>query len=62
MAADRTVDQAINVSTLPGVRKHVIILPDGHEGYGFPVGAVAGMELGSRNRNRSGESNKWRSN
>src|SRR5215469_6151713 len=45
MAADRTVDQAINVSTLPGVQKHVIILPDGHEGYGFPVGAVAGMDL-----------------
>jgi tRNA-splicing ligase RtcB (3'-phosphate/5'-hydroxy nucleic acid ligase) len=44
MAAD-TIDQAINVSTLPGVQKHVIILPDGHEGYGFPVGAVAGMDL-----------------
>jgi tRNA-splicing ligase RtcB len=45
MTADRTVDQAINVSTLPGVQKHVIILPDGHEGYGFPVGAVAAMDL-----------------
>jgi tRNA-splicing ligase RtcB (3'-phosphate/5'-hydroxy nucleic acid ligase) len=45
MVADRTIDQAINVSTLPGVQKHVIILPDGHEGYGFPVGAVAGMDL-----------------
>jgi len=45
MAADRTVDQAINVATLPGVQKHVIILPDGHEGYGFPVGAVAAMDL-----------------
>jgi len=45
MAADRTVDQAINVSTLPGVQKHVIILPDGHEGYVFPVGAVAAMDL-----------------
>ena len=28
MVADRTIGQAINVSTLPGVRKHVIILPD----------------------------------
>jgi tRNA-splicing ligase RtcB (3'-phosphate/5'-hydroxy nucleic acid ligase) len=45
MAADRTIDQAINVATLPGVQKHVVILPDGHEGYGFPVGAVAAMDL-----------------
>ena len=40
-----TIGQAINVSTLPGVRKHVVILPDGHEGYGFPVGGVAAMDL-----------------
>jgi len=39
------VDQTINVSTLPGVQKHVIILSDRYEGYGFPVGAVAGMDL-----------------
>ncbi|MGB0025653.1 MAG: RtcB family protein [Nitrososphaeraceae archaeon] len=45
MVADRTIGQAINVSTLPGVRKHVVILPDGHEGYGFPVGGVAAMDL-----------------
>ena len=49
MAADRTIDQAINVATLPGVQKHVIVLPDGHEGYGFPVGAVAAMDLAGRN-------------
>ena len=41
MSEDRTLDQAVNVSTLPGVRKHVVVLPDGHEGYGFPVGGVA---------------------
>ena len=34
-----------NVSTLPGVRKHVVVLPDGHEGYGFPVGGVAALDL-----------------
>src|SRR6185437_16299704 len=45
MIADRTVDQAANVSTLPGVRKHVVVLPDGHEGYGFPVGGVAALDL-----------------
>jgi tRNA-splicing ligase RtcB len=27
------------------VRKHVVVLPDGHEGYGFPVGGVAATDL-----------------
>ncbi len=44
MITDRTIRQAINVSTLPGVQKHVVVLPDGHEGYGFPVGGVAAMD------------------
>src|SRR5574341_1646107 len=45
MMTDRTITQAINVSTLPGVQKHVVVLPDGHEGYGFPVGGVAAMDV-----------------
>jgi tRNA-splicing ligase RtcB len=45
MVIDRTIDQAVNVSTLPGVTKHVVVLPDGHEGYGFPVGGVAATDL-----------------
>jgi tRNA-splicing ligase RtcB len=44
MVTDRTIDQAANVATLPGVRKHVVVLPDGHEGYGFPVGGVAATD------------------
>ena len=44
MVMDRTIDQAANVATLPGVRKHVVVLPDGHEGYGFPVGGVAATD------------------
>ena len=44
MIFDRTIEQAINVSTLPGVLKQVVVLPDGHQGYGFPVGGVAGMD------------------
>ena len=44
MLTDRTISQAINVSTLPGIQSHVIVLPDGHEGYGFPVGGVAAMD------------------
>src|SRR6478736_3580059 len=45
MLLDRTIHQAANVSTLPGVRRHVVVLPDGHEGYGFPVGSVAATDI-----------------
>ena len=45
MTVDRTIHQAANVSTLPGVVKQVVVLPDGHEGYGFPVGGVAATDL-----------------
>jgi tRNA-splicing ligase RtcB len=45
MITDRTIDQAANVATLPGVKKHVVVLPDGHEGYGFPVGGVAATDM-----------------
>jgi len=45
MISERTIEQAINVSTLPGIQKHVVVLPDAHQGYGFPVGGVAGMDV-----------------
>ncbi len=45
MLTDRTIDQAVNVSYLPGVYKHAIVLPDGHEGYGFPIGGVAATDV-----------------
>ncbi|HEY3356309.1 MAG TPA: RtcB family protein [Polyangia bacterium] len=38
---DRSLDQLLNVATLPGVRHCVYAMPDVHEGYGFPVGGVA---------------------
>ncbi|HXG74245.1 MAG TPA: RtcB family protein [Candidatus Nitrosotenuis sp.] len=44
MLADKTIQQAINVTTLRGVQKNVVVLPDGHQGYGFPVGGVAIMD------------------
>ena len=44
MQTDRTIYQAINVTHLPGLYKHVIVLPDGHEGYGFPIGGVAASD------------------
>ncbi|WKT58091.1 RtcB family protein [Candidatus Nitrosotenuis chungbukensis] len=44
MMTDRTILQATNVSTIPGILGHAVVLPDGHEGYGFPVGGVAAMD------------------
>jgi len=38
MLLDRTIMQARNVSSIPGIVGQSIVLPDGHEGYGFPVG------------------------
>ncbi|MGB8086169.1 MAG: RtcB family protein [Nitrososphaeraceae archaeon] len=52
MAFDRTIEQAANVTTLPGVVGHVAVLPDGHEGYGFPVGGVAAVDLNSRQKEK----------
>jgi tRNA-splicing ligase RtcB len=44
MKQDRTLQQIANVATLPGIYKHAICLPDGHEGYGFPIGGVAALD------------------
>ena len=44
MLSDRTLMQARNVASIPGIVGHSIVLPDGHEGYGFPVGGVAAMD------------------
>ncbi len=41
---DRTLDQCANVAHLPGIYKYAITLPDGHEGYGFPIGGVAATD------------------
>lgn len=38
---DRSLEQLVNVSTLPGITRFAVGLPDMHEGYGFPVGGVA---------------------
>ena len=44
MQTDRTLWQCSNVAQLPGIYKHAITLPDGHEGYGFPIGGVAATD------------------
>ncbi|MCK4669342.1 RtcB family protein, partial [Candidatus Bathyarchaeota archaeon] len=36
--------QCVNVSHLPGIYNYAITLPDGHEGYGFPIGGVAATD------------------
>ena len=41
MKQDKTLEQASNVSFLPGIQRFSVTLPDGHEGYGFPIGGVA---------------------
>jgi tRNA-splicing ligase RtcB len=44
MQTDRTLEQCSNVTHLPGIYKYAITLPDGHEGYGFPIGGVAATD------------------
>ena len=34
-------DQITNVACLPGIVKQAMVMPDGHWGYGFPIGGVA---------------------
>ena len=41
---DKSLEQAINASTLPGLVGHVIVMPDIHQGYGFPIGGIAATE------------------
>jgi tRNA-splicing ligase RtcB len=38
------IDQVTNVATLPGITKYAFCMPDGHWGYGFPIGGVAAMD------------------
>lgn len=42
---DKSVEQLVNATTLPGIVGHAIAMPDVHQGYGFPVGGVAATRL-----------------
>lgn len=42
---DAVYDQITNVATLPGITKYALCMPDGHFGYGFPIGGVAAMDI-----------------
>ncbi len=41
---DKTLEQACNVACLKGIKKYSLALSDAHQGYGFPIGGVAGTE------------------
>jgi tRNA-splicing ligase RtcB (3'-phosphate/5'-hydroxy nucleic acid ligase) len=53
IASDKLMDQmdegvfnqVTNVACLPGIRQHAWCMPDGHWGYGFPIGGVAAFDL-----------------
>jgi tRNA-splicing ligase RtcB len=42
--SDRSIEQLVNTTTLPGVVKYTLAMPDIHQGYGFPIGGVAATE------------------
>lgn len=37
-------NQITNVATLPGIQRYAFCMPDGHWGYGFPIGGVAAFD------------------
>jgi tRNA-splicing ligase RtcB len=37
-------EQVTNVACLPGIRRYALCMPDGHWGYGFPIGGVAAFD------------------
>ncbi|UCH01171.1 MAG: RtcB family protein [Deltaproteobacteria bacterium] len=42
---DQSLQQVVNVATLPGIVKHALAMPDIHWGYGFPIGGVAAFTM-----------------
>ena len=44
---DLTLEQARNVACLPGIQRMSYVMPDAHQGYGFPIGGVAAFDLDS---------------
>jgi tRNA-splicing ligase RtcB (3'-phosphate/5'-hydroxy nucleic acid ligase) len=44
---DESLDQAVNAASLPGLAGPVVVMPDVHQGYGFPIGGVAAFRYPS---------------
>lgn len=45
MKQDMTLLQSTNVACLNGIQNYSLVMPDGHQGYGFPIGGVAAMAI-----------------
>ena len=45
---DTSLQQIVNVATLPGIVKAALAMPDIHQGYGFPIGGVAAFDIEER--------------
>jgi tRNA-splicing ligase RtcB len=45
VSRDKSLEQAANVATLPGIVGPSLAMPDIHQGYGFPIGGVAATDL-----------------
>jgi len=43
--SDRSLTQLTNMASLPGIAGQALLMPDAHEGYGFPIGGVAATAL-----------------
>lgn len=41
----KTLQQLSNMASLPGICAPACIMPDAHQGYGFPIGGVAAFDL-----------------
>lgn len=41
---DKSLDQLVNMTSLPGIVKYGLAMPDMHQGYGFPIGGVAATD------------------
>jgi tRNA-splicing ligase RtcB len=41
---DKTLEQARNVACLEGILEMSYVMPDAHQGYGFPIGGVAAFD------------------
>jgi len=42
---DRSLEQLVNIATLPGIQKYALAMPDMHEGYASPIGGVAAIRI-----------------
>ena len=42
---DKSLNQLVNTTTMPGIVNYALAMPDIHQGYGFPIGGVVATAL-----------------